>query len=46
MFERPVTVDTLRTYPFCHFIYFYVHEVEILIKVLIFEHAFSNHLEN
>lgn len=39
-------VNTWGTYPFRHFIYFYIHKVEILIKVLIFEHAFSNHLEN
>lgn len=39
-------VNTWRTYPFRHFIYFYIHKVEILIKVLIFEDTFSNHLEN
>lgn len=34
-----------ETYSFCHFINFYVHEVEILIKMLVFEYTFPNHLE-
>ena len=32
------------TYPLGHFIHFYVHEVEVLIKMLVFKYAFPNHL--
>lgn len=31
-------------YPLCHFVYFNVQEVQVLIKVLVFEQAFTNHL--
>lgn len=31
-------------YPFRHFVYFNVQEVQVLIKVLVFEQAFTNHL--
>lgn len=32
------------SYPFCHFVYFNVQEVQILIEVLVFEQAFTDHL--
>lgn len=31
-------------YPLCHFVYFNVQEVQIGIKVLVFEEAFTDHL--
>lgn len=33
------------SHPFCHFVYFNVQEVQILIEVLVFEQAFADHLE-
>lgn len=32
------------SYPFCNFVYFNVQEVQILIEVLVFEQAFTDHL--
>lgn len=32
------------TYPLRYFIDFYVHEVEVLIKMLVFKYTFPNHL--
>lgn len=35
-----------QTYPLCYFINLYVHEVQILVKMLVFEYTFPNHLQN
>lgn len=36
--------EELKPYPFCHFVDFNVQEVQILIEVLVFEQAFTDHL--
>lgn len=36
--------ETKTPYPFSHFVYFNVEEVQVLIEVLVFEQAFTNHL--
>lgn len=33
-----------KFYPFCHFVNFNVEEVQVLIEVLVFEQAFTDHL--
>ena len=33
------------SHPFCHFVYFNVQEVQVLIEVLVFEQAFTDHLK-
>lgn len=43
--EHRILLSVVQTYPFCYFIYLYVHKVEILIEVLIFEDSFSDHLK-
>lgn len=47
--NRPQGSTALREerapYPFCHFVDFNVQEVQILIEVLVFEQAFTDHLE-